>query len=137
MSAKKRKNCLVLVMDGLKNTSCRHLGRHRSFGGQFRTSKWVWFTWGRKTRLTYIRAAPEDTRERSLLPEELQVHSTPMPVRRERRERSSSESDLDLDIQKAAATSTPQPAKQRRVRNRYDPLSNEPTPLALRRPRRH
>ena len=26
------------VMDGLKNTSCRHLGRHRSFGDQLRTS---------------------------------------------------------------------------------------------------
>ena len=82
----------------------------------------------------YIQAAPEDTWDRSFLPEELQAPSMPTPVRRERK-RNSRESDLH--IEKAAVTSIPQPAKQRRVRNRYDPLSNERTPLALRRPRRH
>ena len=70
----------------------------------------------------------------------LRSHKLPsrlVRVRREKRERSSSESDLDLNIEKAAATSNPQPSQQRRVCNRYDPVCNEATPLALRSLRRY
>ena len=64
---------------------------------------------------TYIQAAPEDTRDRSILSEELQAPSRSTPVKRER---SSSESDLDME--KAPATSTPRPPKQHRLRNHYN-----------------
>ena len=86
---------------------------------------------------TYVFKDPEDNlRERSFLPEELRPHPPPpnspasrlMPYHRGKRLRSEGDELEDDDRENLE--------NQRKRQKGYDPFSDEPTPLAVRRKRR-
>ena len=85
----------------------------------------------------YVAQDPEDPSERSILPEELRPSQPPPPTRLmplSRKRIGSYEEDKDEEDDEEQ-TSTPPHATSKRARL-YDPFSGDPTPLALRRPRR-